>query len=245
MELFNNLQDYLIGYKFSNGEKLINNEKYSETSRTDLLRKICEKKEIIHLGCLDHVEMIEEKRKKGIWLHQILMDSANHCIGIDINESGIKEIKDKLKIEDIFYADITEKPFAEIKSKKWDYMILGEILEHTNDPVSFLKRIKELYQEDIKKMVITVPNVLNFETFAYMKNNTEFINTDHRYWFTSYTILKVIQQSGLVATNLRYCNRIPLSNYQLLIRKIKKMILKKESFYPFPYFSTLMIECNF
>ncbi len=244
MELYNQIREYIVGTKFSNGEKFTNTKKYSETSRTDILKTISAGKNIIHLGCLDHVEMIEEKRKKGIWLHQILMDSAKHCIGIDINEAGILKLKDQLKIQDIFYADILREPLKEITAKKWDYIILGEILEHTDNPVLFLNRIKDLYKGNIDKMIITAPNVLNYETFSYLENNTEFINTDHRYWFTSYTLSKVIHQSGLTVTNLRYCNRIPLSNYQLAIRKIKKLILKKDSVYPFPYFSTLMIECT-
>jgi hypothetical protein len=237
-------QAFIDGSQFSNGEKIRNVEKYPEASRTELLKSISSGKDIIHIGCLDHVELIEEKRKKNIWLHQLLMDSAKNCIGIDINEAGIQQVKDQYNIKDIYFADIIKEPFPEITSRKWDYIILGEILEHTDNPVLFLNRIKELYKKNIDKIIITVPNVLNFETFRHLKTNTEFINTDHRYWFTAYTILKVINQANLGKPVLLYCNRIPLNNYQLTVRKLRKILLHKSSKYPFPYFSTLLIECK-
>jgi len=244
MKIDRKIKEFINGQKFSNGEKFVNNENYAETSRTEILKDICKGKDIIHLGCLDHVELIEEKRKKNIWLHQILLDSAKSCIGIDINEAGILYVKNQLKIKDIYYADIVKEPMKEITTKKWDYIILGEILEHTDNPVFFLNRIKELYHNNIDKIIITVPNVLSYATFNYLKGNTEFINTDHRYWFTGYTLLKVVNQADLTPLDIRYCNRIPLNNYQLAIRKFRKVILGKTTVYPFPYFSTLMIECK-
>lgn len=244
MEIDNHTIEFISGEKFLNGEKFTDNNKHGETPRNEIFINICTGKDIIHLGCLDHIELIEEKRKKNIWLHQILMDSAKSCIGIDINEAGIQYVKEQFNIENIYYADIVKQPCKEITSKKWDYIILGEILEHIDNPVWFLQRIKELYADHIDRMIITVPNVLNYETYRILKENTEFINTDHRYWFTRYTILKVIHQANLTALGLTYCNRIQLSNYQLAVRKFRKVILGKSSFYPFPYFSTLLIECK-
>ena len=51
-------QEYINGEKFSNGKMFTNNERYSEISRIDLLKNISTGLDIIHLGCLDHVEMI-------------------------------------------------------------------------------------------------------------------------------------------------------------------------------------------
>ncbi len=244
MKIDNRLIAFINGQDFSSGEKFVNDEKYSETPRTEILKNICAGKDIIHLGCLDHVELIELKIKKNIWLHQLLIDSAKSCIGIDNNEAGVLHVQNQLKIKDIFFADIIKEPMKEIKSRNWDYIILGEILEHTDNPVLFLKKIKEFYKDYIDKIIITVPNILNYDAFRYLKGNCEFNNTDHRYWFTGYTLLKVINQANLTPLNIRYCNRIPLTNFQLAKRKFRKVILGKASVYPFPFFSTLMIECK-
>ncbi|GHV66149.1 hypothetical protein AGMMS49928_00120 [Spirochaetia bacterium] len=45
----------------------------------------------------------------------------------------------------------------ELENEKFDYAILGEVVEHVNDPVFFLKNIKENLKDGVEKIIITVP----------------------------------------------------------------------------------------
>ena len=100
---------------------------------------------------------------------------------------------------------VTENPPAEIVSKKWDYIVAGEVLEHIDDPVMFLKSIREKYGACTERILITVPNALSYTNFRFALRNIEMINTDHRFWFTPYTLLKVASQAGITVEDFDLC----------------------------------------
>lgn len=43
----------------------------------------------------------------------------------------------------------------------------GEILEHISNPMEFLSSIKRNYRNEIKRVVITVPNAFRLDNFRY------------------------------------------------------------------------------
>ena len=114
----------------------------------------------------------------------------------------------------MYYAYITRLIPEEVKDMQFDYVILGEMLEHVNDPVFFLRNIKEKLKSNVSKIIITVPNALRFrrvfDRFYNRGNriNEEYINSDHRYWFTPYTIAKVCMQSGIYPEKLFFCDSL-------------------------------------
>lgn len=73
-------------------------------------------------------------------------------------------------------------------------------MEHVDNPVYFLKKIKDKFSFD--KIIITIPNALRMDNFTQTIINTENINSDHRYWFTPYTLSKILSQSGLNAQEI-------------------------------------------
>lgn len=44
-----------------------------------------------------------------------------------------------------------------------------------------------------------------------MLQNSETVNSDHRYWFSPYTICKLIYQAGLNVTQLQMCKFLDLA----------------------------------
>ena len=83
---------------------------------------------------------------------------------------------------------------------------MAEVLEHIDNPVSFIKDIATHYRENIGGIIITVPNAFGFIHISQAINNgVESVNNDHRYWFTPYTICKVAHQAELVLDDLIMC----------------------------------------
>lgn len=92
MTNFNIYNDFLKGYEFSNAAEIkINNKQPNGISREDILFKIFKEKKIIHVGCVDHLELIDEKIKNNTWIHAQIDKISGLTIGIDINEKGIKK----------------------------------------------------------------------------------------------------------------------------------------------------------
>lgn len=232
---------YLEGEKFSNGRVFNLPNNIQPEHRIEYLTNLVKGKKVVHLGCLDHLPLIGDKIKKGEWLHARLTESAEKCVGFDINEETAKEVEEKYGIDNITCLDITAEANEAILAEKWDYLILGELLEHIDNPVEFLSRLREYYKDSIDQIVITVPHILNINRMKEMKKCIEIINTDHRFWFTPYTIAKVATEAGIKPTEVLYKSRGPLSFGKLVYRKMYKTVLRKEPTYPFYYFNNLIL----
>lgn len=113
-------------------------------ARMPLLTSKVTGKKIVHLGCTDHINYIDAKLNSGTFLHKLLTDALEECIGIDIEQEAIDHLKER-SINNIINADITDPDIEIIKKQKWDYLILEELLEHIENPVAFMKQIKENY----------------------------------------------------------------------------------------------------
>ena len=199
---------HLSGEKFSNGLKIVVAEQEkSVLNRIEIIKELIKGKKVIHLGFTDHVPLIKDKIRNNNWVHKIKCESAEVCIGIDIDQEAVEYVRDTFKVQDIYTHDITSAEKLErISGSNWDFLIIGEVLEHIDNPVHFLNRIKQNYGTEIKKIIITVPNAYDIANIKLIRKNTECINTDHRYWFTPFTLAKVCMQAGFEIEYYSYCN---------------------------------------
>jgi len=221
------VETYIKGDHFSNGLKVkikSNDEDKKAQNRLNYLDEITKNKTVIHVGCVDHLPLIEEKRTKNIWLHERLDKSSSKCLGIDINEEGISYLQNKLGYTDVLQMDIlTDEIPSEIQKQNWDYMIMGEILEHVDNPVLFLSELRKKFSSSVNCLILTVPNAFRYTNFVYGLKNIEFINSDHRFWFTPYTLAKVCSMAGFSVESYYLCQ-----GFQLPRRKfLTKLLLQK------------------
>lgn len=227
---------YLTGKKSSNGYfmKLENNRLYS---RTEKLLEILGGGYVIHIGCCDHLPLIQEKIKSHAWLHGLLDECCAYVCGIDINPKAVEHVNsNKYAKHNVICADITSSNLSNIFQKKFDYVLLGEILEHVDNPVTFLTKMKRNFSKYgfDGKYIITVPNAFCFQKNQYLKG-IEGINTDHRYWFTPYTISKVMYRSDIYPEEIIFVDYETglngSSKYTNLFFKAYKKLFKKPSSY--------------
>jgi hypothetical protein len=108
----------------------------------------------------------------------------------------------------------------------FDYALLGEVVEHIDNPVSFLKKIRENLMDTVEKVIITVPYAFGLRQIFSGLFKKERINSDHRYWFTPYTIAKTCFEAGIYPEDLLFCGNPPLP--LRIIMKIKKMLHLKD-----------------
>ena len=203
-------RENLLGNQFSNAYAMSieNNLLYSRIERILMMTK---EKTILHVGCCDHIPLIKGKIENGTWLQGLLDKNCKQVVGVDINQEAVNYVNENgLSSQAVYCADITSEDLFDVIPKiQYDYVLLGEVVEHLDNPVSFLSAIrKSLLQHDIhSKCIITVPNAFSLLKYK-LKNNhmTELINSDHRYWFTPYTICKVLTMSGLTPTELFFAS---------------------------------------
>jgi 2-polyprenyl-3-methyl-5-hydroxy-6-metoxy-1,4-benzoquinol methylase len=239
MKLDDQSLEYLFGKKFSNSLIIPYDYHQAIPNRITFLKDLAKGKKVIHLGCLDHLPLIDDKISRGQWLHKELTESAALCVGVDINKETKEYVERKHGFTNIVLGDFTKTKLAELASTSWDYAILGEILEHIDNPVSYLEAIGRLYKGNISRIVITVPNAWTQTTMRMARRSAEVINSDHRYWFTPYTLAKVIVQSGMQVEDIYFASRVPLDTLQLVRSKILRM-LGIEPRYDFTFASSIV-----
>lgn len=190
---------YLNGDKFSSGFRFkIARQEYKITTRIEVIKKWVNGKKTIHLGCCDHLPLIDQKISTGTWIHKIITDNSAKCLGIDVNGEALDYVK-KLGYDNCVFGNITSENIVdEIFNENWDIMVMGEILEHIDNPVDFLKKIRDNYKEKIKQLLITVPNAFAIDNFSAAHQNLEVINSDHRYWFSPFTLAKIGINAGYI-----------------------------------------------
>ncbi|MEX2489686.1 MAG: methyltransferase domain-containing protein [Pseudomonadales bacterium] len=192
--------EYVMGQRFSSSLPLSferEPEDYDYRTRYELLINFVRGKQVIHIGCVGHGNV-------GT-LHGHLVESAARCFGVDVDEAGIHHMRNKWGYEDVAAVDLSEETHSELMEQQWDYVLLPEVLEHIGNPVRFLEKIRDSIGDRVGQFVITVPNAFSLEKILLAHRGIESINTDHRFWFTPYTLAKVAQDAGLVPIKFIMC----------------------------------------
>jgi hypothetical protein len=243
MKLDNEILEYLEGAKFSNALKIKYDYYQPISDRISLLCNLAKNKNVLHLGCLDHLPLIDSKISQNKWLHKELTRVASKCLGVDINEEAKKHVEEQHGFLNIILGDFTKEMLPEITSERWDFAVLGELLEHIDNPVSYLKSIRESYAQCIRQLVITVPNAWTQTTMRMASASSELINSDHRYWFTPYTLSHVLMRAGLKLDHIYFANRVPLPTTTLIESKLLSILGREKSF-NFTYASSIVAIAN-
>ncbi|HYE57847.1 MAG TPA: hypothetical protein VD948_05050, partial [Rhodothermales bacterium] len=186
MQFSPDAEPYLTGAAFSNGLTVpIARPERSVPDRFTLLETLVRGRRVLHMGCVDHLPLIEEKRRKGRWMHERLARSASALAGLDIEAKGVAYLRDRLGYDDVHLTDVTkDDPPTGVAERAWDVAVFGEIIEHVDDPVHFLAAFRERYAGIVAEAVFTTPNAFRQDNFRAARHHREVINTDHRFWWT-------------------------------------------------------------
>lgn len=222
----NKNKEYLEGKTFSNGEKFhFKHTKLKKHDRDSYLIDSVRNKRILHFGFVDHLPLVDKKIKHGQYLHQKLMDVAD-VYGADINKEGIDYLKEKYSYDNIYAFDLrSDEVPKELLSIQFDYILLPDIIEHIGNPVEFIELIRLKFKNNANKIILTTPNSFRLNNVISTLKNVEIINTDHRFWFTPYTLSKVITDAGYKIETINFLEhqkkslRQPLRNLLLFMFK--------------------------
>ncbi len=218
MKINNNQLGFFTGKQYSNSlnfKPIFQTNDFQYLSKITFLKNIVKDKNILHVGCIDHnIDTIKNKIRKNKWLHKHLVESAKYVLGIDIKEKEIAYIKNEFGY-DAEALDITA-PNSIINSKRYDALLLPDVIEHIGNPVDFLAKIRTALKGNINQIILTVPNAFYKKNYTFAKKNYEEINSDHRFWFTPYTICKILIDSGFEIQDFYMYNKVsPIKNTSL------------------------------
>lgn len=195
---------YITGEKFSTRYDM-KLEANKLIGRIDAIMKLCTDKAVLHIGCCDHISVIEEKRAAHTWLHGNLEEKCSCLQGVDICEEAVNYCNANRYNElPIIAGDVTECPVPGMD--KFDYVLMAEMIEHVNNPVKFLTDTQlNLKRQGFKgKYILTAPNALGVMRRNVFTRGFERINTDHKYWFSPFTLAKIMAEAGIIPESCEF-----------------------------------------
>ena len=144
---------------------------------------------VLDIGCGEG-ETGYELKKQG---------KAREVIGIELVEEAGNRAKEKL--DRVIVGDIEklELPFAK---ERFDYILMGDVLEHLIDPWQCLKRLKE-YLKPGGSVIASIPNVNHWrvlkdlilhDKWEYVTAGT--LDRTHLRFFTRKTIARMFSECG-------------------------------------------------
>ena len=199
---------------------------------------------IYHFGETDMAGLLKTKKKAGI----LYVAYGAFILGV-LLLVHLPQIKDTLPVIKNFvensdlYLLLEANRYLIIMALGFIFIVAIVYQKSIDNPVNFLKVFKEKYGAKVSKFIVTVPSIYNLHQFKNMMNYLEIINSDHRFWFTPYTIAKVLVSAGYNPEKILYANLQSLNIKELIIRKIKQVTGMKTE-YPFYYFNTIIITGN-
>lgn len=179
---------YLRGQAFSNGHAFGLAQRGRAPRRFERLVELAQGRRVLHVGCCDHLELIRQKVAQDRYLHQHLCRSAAHCVGVDTNAAGVALLHE-LGFPEVHLPE-------QVPESTFDLCLLADVIEHVGDVVSFLRSMR---RHRFAELVVVTPNLFRWRNFL---SAGELVNTDHRYWFSPYTLCKVLVDAGYTPTRV-------------------------------------------
>ena len=205
-------RDFLSGATFSNAHRFALGNTGRAPRRFERLVELTRGRKVLHVGCCDHLDLIRAKVAQGVYLHQNLCDVATRCVGMDTNEPGVALLRE-LGFPEVYLPD-------DVPDDDYDICLLADVIEHVGDVVSFLASMRR-YR--FRQLVVVTPNAFRLRNFL---SSGELINTDHRYWFSPYTLCKVLVDAGYAPQRLELCHSDHVSARGALLARVLDFLPK-------------------
>jgi len=193
----------------------LENYEYFEDVNLGLMKLNPRKKRILDVGCGSG--LLGKKYK----------DMGNYVVGIDLAKE-VKQLASK-RLNEFYLTDITDFVVVKkiIRSRKFDVVVLADILEHIYDPVAVVNFYKRYLKPD-GQIFVSVPNVavwyvrwsILFGRFRY--TNTGTLDKTHIRFFTDENIGFLSQQTSL---EIKRMNVTP-GMFRCFVPLVKKLIKK-------------------
>ena len=191
-------------------------------NKNDMVKILCQDKDVLDIGCVGQ----DIDYSNPNWIHNQIKNVSKSLVGVDINIEGINNIN-QMGYKIYHYNELNG-------DKRFDILLMLDVIEHVNDPVEFLNDYKNFLKED-GKIIVTTPNsnrAINFVNIFF--RNDYSLNYEHTFWFCPKTFLEIVNRvNGLEASEFYWLNEYSQNQKMTWKRKIiyylEKFLMGKSS----------------
>jgi len=167
---------------------------WSPVDRIDFIRRAVRGKRVLDIGCVAHFSASE---KDDIWLHKHLAESASYCLGVDILEGDVQNLK--AEGYNVICHNLIEGPLGDL----FDIIVCGEVIEHIENFGGFLENCKASLA-DAGLLVVTTPYpwFLGSVIRNLIKHPFATGSVDHVSWQEPATLVELAERHGMKVTKV-------------------------------------------
>ena len=160
--------------------------------REEYLLGHCRGQTVLHLGCADW-PLTRARLRDGSLLHAKLAGVTDRLWGIDASADGIRLMADAgySNLAAVARAD----GLAPTLRRTFDRVVAGEILEHLDDPGSFLAGLRGVCHPGTL-LLLTVPNFASLKRLPRLLWREETVHPDHRAYYSVVTVTRLCREQG-------------------------------------------------
>lgn len=188
--------------------------------RVEILKKLCADKFVFHVGFAD-APNTEDKIRTNSLLHLQLKGVVEGIYGIDVSRDAVEIYRKLTGDYGNSVKDIRELTADDVRD--YDIILLGEVIEHIEDPMKVLRKLREFG----KVIIITVPNARRFLGFLHAVQGKLFESEDHIFAYSYTTFSNLLRRAGL---QIKEVYATSYRNYESIIRFLRKYPMLCESF---------------
>jgi SAM-dependent methyltransferase len=167
--------------------------------RADFLCELAVGRRVLHVGCAA-APVTPELLTSPNFLHRRLVEAAQSCCGVDTDAGASQMLRDAGFL-DIITADATE--LSSVTDKTYDLIVLGEVLEHVNNPGLLLDEMAKVLDPG-GRIVVTVPNAYNLLRFLQIFAGREVVHMDHVAYYSPKTLSAACARVGLALETVAF-----------------------------------------
>lgn len=161
--------------------------------RTVYLGDLAAGRRVIHVGFADAGFRGMQERNEA-WLHEHLARRATHLLGIDLDDEGVDDAR--ARGFEAYVADCCDPDeLAALRVEPAQLVIAGEVIEHLDDPGSFLDGLHHLVAPG-GQLVVTTPNAAGWLNPLAAVAGYEINHPDHVATYTWRTLSNQLDRHG-------------------------------------------------
>ena len=163
------------------------------------IRPIYQKRFEFFLQCIDRAKrrlgrtlrMLDAGCGDGYWLHRLASVEGIELTGLDYNPLRVERARQAAPHAQIHLGDIVEF----VAEEPFDIVLLSQVIEHVEDDVGLLERVRTFLNED-GVLILGTPNEASSLHQLRRQRLGESYKTDHVHFYTESDICAGLQQAG-------------------------------------------------
>jgi len=161
---------------------------HTDVDLMDFMIREIEGKRVLDIGIISHSSAYIERSD---WRHDTIVKGSSYCLGIDILETLIGELKDKGY--NVRCVDATSDLFL---GELFDVVFIGDVIEHVANTTGLINFARRHLEKD-GKIFISTPNPFSRKFFKkFMKQGLVITNLDHLGWIIPINMLELARRTG-------------------------------------------------